>query len=237
MLKIISYNIHSGVGTDEKFSYARIGKFLASQDADIVCLQEMDLRDPKLDKAEQIQALLAGHFTEFIPSPAVVTDHGYYGNAILSRVKKLQSRSVDISVESRQPRNIQDVLFDFGSQKLRVLNTHKGLKQYERMAQFEQLENVVDEILNEQTETGHIPLLVTGDFNEWQFFPKSLKRINKKLHAHKLGATFPSKFPLFKLDRFWSKPAHIVHRAGILKTPETRYFSDHYPIFAELSLL
>jgi endonuclease/exonuclease/phosphatase family metal-dependent hydrolase len=229
-LKVISYNIHSGVGTDDKFDYGRIGEFLAQQKADIVCLQEMDLRDPALDKQAEINRLLANHFTEFIPSPTVYTDSGWYGNAILSRVAHFDKQSVDISVEARQPRNIQNVLFDFNGQKLRVLNTHKGLKQHERMAQFKKLEQVVDQCRAQED----IPLLVAGDFNEWQFFPKSLRAINAKLKAFKLGGTFPTALPVFKLDRFWCYPDSLIKSAVVLKTPESRIYSDHYPICAQL---
>ncbi|GAC16247.1 endonuclease/exonuclease/phosphatase family protein [Aliiglaciecola lipolytica] len=230
-IKVISYNIHSGIGIDNVFDYGRIGEFLASQKADIVCLQEMDLRALNLDKHEQIERLKANYFTEFIASPAVFTESGWYGNALLSRFAHLSQRSVDISVETRQPRNIQDVLFNINGHKLRILNTHKGLKQHERFAQFTQLNAVVNEIISEDD----TPLLVAGDFNEWQFFPRTLRRINKTLRPIPLGPTFPNKFPLFKLDRFWCKPDQLVQQARVLKTPETRVYSDHYPIQAELN--
>ncbi|MGY0627693.1 MAG: endonuclease/exonuclease/phosphatase family protein, partial [Paraglaciecola chathamensis] len=34
-MRIVTYNIHSGVGVDEVQSYSRIGQFLASQNVDI----------------------------------------------------------------------------------------------------------------------------------------------------------------------------------------------------------
>lgn len=229
-LKVISYNIHSGVGVDKVFDYRRIGQFLAKQKADIVCLQEMDLRNPDLIKDEQIAHLKAGYFTHFIASPAVFTETGWYGNAILSRFSHLKKRSLDISVETRQPRNIQDVLFNIDGHELRILNTHKGLKQYERMAQFKQLASVIDTLI----ETDDTPFLVAGDFNEWQMFPRTLRQINQNVRAVSLGATFPNRFPMFKLDRFWCQPQNLVQQAKVLKTAETRVYSDHFPIQAEL---
>jgi len=228
----MSYNIHSGIGVDKKFDYQRIGRFLAACKADIVCLQEMDLRDPSLDKDQQIKYLLADYFSDFITSPTVLTDTGWYGNAILSRHPHINKRSVDVSVATRQPRNIQSVLFNVHGQQLRVLNTHKGLKQYERTEQVKRLERVVDELQKLED----APLLVTGDFNEWQLFPKSLKQLSKKLNACKLGPTFPTKLPLFKLDKFWCHPHDLVVSATVLKTKQTRIYSDHYPIVANLVL-
>lgn len=229
-IKIISYNIHSGVGVDGIFDYQRIGQFLAKQQADIVCLQEMDLRHPDIDKDAQIEQLKAGYFTDFIASPAVFTESGWYGNAILSRFSHLAKRSVDISVETRQPRNIQDVLFNIDGNQLRILNTHKGLKSYERLAQFTRLESVIEDLLN----TDEVPFLVAGDFNEWQMFSSSLRRINRQIRPVGLSATFPNRFPLFKLDRFWCQPQDLVQQAKVLKTAETKIYSDHFPIQAEL---
>jgi endonuclease/exonuclease/phosphatase family metal-dependent hydrolase len=200
--------------------------------ADIVCLQELDLRDPMLDKDLQIRYLLSDYFSEFIPSPAVITNTGWYGNAMLSRHPYINKRSVDVSVARRQPRNIQSVLFNVNGQQLRVLNTHKGLKQYERTEQVKRLEQVVD-VLQEEEDA---PLLVAGDFNEWQLFAKSLRRLNDKLKSCKLGPTFPTKLPLFKLDRFWCQPDDLVSSVKVLKTKETNVYSDHYPIVANLVL-
>ena len=69
---------------------------------------------------------------------------------------------------------------EFEDDKLRILNTHKGLKQYERIAQFAQLESVVDELIA----TNNTPFLVAGDFNEWQFFPRSLRAINQNCELY-----------------------------------------------------
>lgn len=229
-IRVISYNIHSGVGIDKVFNYKRIGQFLAKQEADIVCLQEMDLRYPAIDKEEQIEQLKADYFTDFIASPAVFTDTGWYGNAILTRVKPVSKRSIDISVEGRQPRNIQDVVFSLGDNRLRILNTHMGLKQFERAQQFSRLEAVIDETLM----SDNTPILVTGDFNEWQLFPRTLRGISQKLQAVPLGPTFPNKLPVFKLDKFWCHPKQLVKQAKVIKTTETYKYSDHFPILAEL---
>ncbi|HSF13170.1 MAG TPA: endonuclease/exonuclease/phosphatase family protein, partial [Erythrobacter sp.] len=43
-IKVASYNIHKGIGTDRQRDPARILKVLAEVDADVVCLQEADLR-------------------------------------------------------------------------------------------------------------------------------------------------------------------------------------------------
>ena len=49
MYRLITYNLHSGVGRDGIQDYARIGRFLVEQDADFVLLQEMDTRSAERD--------------------------------------------------------------------------------------------------------------------------------------------------------------------------------------------
>lgn len=41
-LRLATYNIHSGVGTDGRYDLARIGQVLARRQPDIVCLQEVE---------------------------------------------------------------------------------------------------------------------------------------------------------------------------------------------------
>ena len=55
MCRIITYNIHSGVGRDKKHDYKRIGQFLANSGADVVLLQEMDTRPPERDTAQDVK--------------------------------------------------------------------------------------------------------------------------------------------------------------------------------------
>jgi endonuclease/exonuclease/phosphatase family metal-dependent hydrolase len=54
-LTVASYNIHSAVGTDGKFSPQRIAWVLREIDADVIALQEVPLGD---SKRENVLALL-----------------------------------------------------------------------------------------------------------------------------------------------------------------------------------
>ena len=44
-LTLVSYNIHSGIGTDGRFDLQRVAGVLSEIDADIVALQELIGRD------------------------------------------------------------------------------------------------------------------------------------------------------------------------------------------------
>jgi len=225
-MRIVTYNIHSGVGVDEVQSYSRIGQFLASQNVDIALIQEMDTRPCERDTEQDIKDLCANHFIALSRSPALEETHGWYGNAVLSRYPVLSTKTVDVSQDGFQPRNIQEVVLDTHVGPVRVINTHKGLKKQERRKQFA----LLAEYLEQSMAVSSIPLIVGGDFNEWQFFTRAFRTINQVLTEQKVAATFPTVWPLFRLDRMWTSFNDNEIEAQVLKTPETRYYSDHYPI-------
>jgi len=240
-MRIVTYNIHSGVGVDKVQCYARIGQFLASQNVDVALIQEMDTRSPERSIEDDVEQLCSGHFAQLIASPALQEASGWYGNAVLSRYPVLSKRTLDVSQSGFQPRNIQEVVLDTSLGPLRVINTHKGLKKQERRKQFA----LLAEYLREKMAGSQIPIALGGDFNEWQFMTKAFKDIHQVLNENPVRATFPVAWPLFRLDRMWTSfdlkrtaehsPNISSISASVLKTPETRQFSDHYPILLDLA--
>ncbi len=91
MCRIVTYNIHSGIGRDKKHDYKRIGQFLANSGADVV------------------KDICAENTFKLIPSPAIRESDGWYGNAILTRFDVLAHDTLDVSQNGRQPRNVQIV--------------------------------------------------------------------------------------------------------------------------------
>lgn len=226
MLTVISYNIHSGVGTDGVQSYERIGKFLQQQGADIVLLQEMNTRSPERETSDDLAALCGDHFHEVVPSSSIETEHGWYGNAVLTRLPVISSASFDVSVGEFEPRNIQEVVIATPDGRLRVVNTHKGLKSKERRFQFRRLY----EYLQQMQEHRPMPTVIGGDFNEWWLMTRAFRTLNRFMNPVPLAATFPSRFPIFRLDRFWVTSNISVVAAERIKTAETKVLSDHCPI-------
>jgi endonuclease/exonuclease/phosphatase family metal-dependent hydrolase len=232
MCRIVSYNIHSGIGRDGKRDYARIGQFLAETGADIVLLQEMDTRPEVKNTAQDIEDICAGNVYSLLASPALEETHGWYGNAILTRFKVLHTHRLDVSQAGRQPRNVQIVTFQTEQGPLTVVNTHKGLKKKERRSQF----NLLHDFLSNELKNSDTPLVLAGDFNEWQFFTRAFRKLNTLLNQRSLGATFPSQFPIFSLDRVWVSNNIEVIDCKKLKTKKTRYYSDHLPVQLDIRL-
>ena len=232
MCRIVTYNIHSGIGRDKKHDYKRIGQFLASSGADVVLLQEMDTRPPERDTAQDVRDICAENTFKLIPSPAIREADGWYGNAILTRYDVLSNDRVDVSQSGRQPRNVQIVELKTEKTPLTVVNTHKGLKKLERRSQF----SVLHEHLSQRLKEKQTPLVLAGDFNEWQFFSKAFKGLNSLLFQQKVGATFPSHFPVFSLDRVWVTDDIKVKACRKLKNAKTRVYSDHLPVLIDIEL-
>lgn len=228
-IRILSYNIHGGTGTDFRQDYARLGCLLKEESVDIALLQEVDMRSLKRRREDDISGLCSDWYPHFIPGVAVKTQGGWFGNAILSRYPVMESETIDITIPGHEPRNIMEAIIQTPEGVLRVLNTHKGLNHGERRKQLQKLHRLLDRHIA-------LPLFIGGDINEWHTSSKALAELNAAMRPVHVGKTFPSFFPIFHLDRIWCRPACIIESACVLKTRQTKRFSDHLPVLAELSL-
>jgi endonuclease/exonuclease/phosphatase family metal-dependent hydrolase len=86
-LRVLTYNIHHGQGTDGKFDLERLAKIIVALQPDLVALQEVDRKTKRADGVDQAAELarLTGMHAEF--GKAMDYSGGEYGEAILTRVK------------------------------------------------------------------------------------------------------------------------------------------------------
>lgn len=84
-LRVLTYNIHHGQGTDGKFDYGRIAKIIRDLKPDVVALQEVDRKTRRAAGLDQAARLgeLTGLRHAF--GTAMYFSGGQYGEAILSR--------------------------------------------------------------------------------------------------------------------------------------------------------
>jgi endonuclease/exonuclease/phosphatase family metal-dependent hydrolase len=47
--------------------------------------------------------------------------------------------------------------------------------------------------------------------------------------------TFPSRYPVFALDRIWISPRHRLVEVEVYSAPLARLASDHLPLIARIS--
>ena len=230
-LTLISYNIHSGIGTDGRFDLARVGAVIREVGADIVALQEVgDFRNltPREDQPEHLADMLGMHMAF---GPNVVRNNRRYGNAILSRLPILKSKNYDLSVGRREPRGALRCDLDLGDGKqLHVFSLHLGLRLSERRRQEALLLSA--DILREAARKD--PLVVCGDFNYLGNGPVP-SLVRQAIHDAALelrapARTYPTRMPMLRLDRIYVdagvRPLDIhPHR-----TETSRVASDHLPL-------
>ena len=105
-LRIITWNIHKGIGTDRNYRLDRVMQVLARLDADVVCLQEVDEGVPRSSRERQGQRLARElGYPHSALGLNVKVKSGAYGNLTLSRYPLRQVRNVDLTVPPKKRRS------------------------------------------------------------------------------------------------------------------------------------
>ena len=232
MYRLISYNLHSGVGRDGVQDYHRIGDMLAEKNADFVLLQEMDTRASERNTQSDIDALCQPGGYTFVPAATQVTSHGWFGNALLSRHTVIRDDVVTLNVTDREPRNLQRVWVETPHHSLLLHNTHLGLSRKERRQQVK----LIQSALEDGTANADLPAMLAGDLNEWWYLSNLFARLKPVMHQLDTGLSFPSHFPVFKLDRLWVTHHCQILNCGLIKDRVSSHFSDHLPVFADFAI-
>lgn len=84
-LRILTYNIHHGQGTDGEFDLPRIASVINSFKPDLVALQEVDRKTRRASGVDQVAELARLTGMNHAYGPAMEYSGGEYGEAILSR--------------------------------------------------------------------------------------------------------------------------------------------------------
>ncbi|WP_395739402.1 endonuclease/exonuclease/phosphatase family protein [Prosthecobacter sp.] len=238
-LRVMTYNAHSCVGTDGELSHGRIAEVIASQDPDIVAIQELDLarmRSGRLDQAAVIaeQLKMRFHF-----HPALRVKEEMYGDAILSKWPLTLRHAGELpTVKARlafEPRGALWVTAKCGEHEVQFINTHLGLSLRERNAQAAAL--VGPEWLGHPNCQQRV--IFCGDLNTppclaaYRTFRRVLRDAALQVRMRN-RATFPSRFPLMRLDYLFVSPDIRVLDVRAPRNALTRLASDHLPVIADL---
>jgi len=223
-LTIATYNIHGAVGTDGRFSPQRVAEVLKEISADIIALQEVPLGG--FDMVNVLEILQEATGFVAVEGPTNNGPDRRYGNAVLSRYPIIQTRNIDLSFGSREPRGALDADVDCHGQPLRIIATHLGLRPAERRAQIRRLLQAFD--------TDRMPVILLGDVNEWFVWGRPLRWLVSHFETVPAPRTFPSGWPLFALDRIWISPRHRLMHVDVHATPLARVASDHLPLIAHI---
>ena len=200
-------------------------------DADIIALQEADARfgdRQGLLDLELLQNL--GGYQAVADVGSRVRSHGWHGNVILYR--KGMVRAVErIDLPGLEPRGALVADLELAESPVRVIAAHLGLLRRSRSMQ-------VTTLLRAAQPEDERPVVVMGDMNEWRMSAKSpLRMFDPHLSSdHGVVPSFPSRLPLWPLDRILVSRNVSVVDFMALDTPLARVASDHLPVKATLSI-
>jgi endonuclease/exonuclease/phosphatase family metal-dependent hydrolase len=239
LVRVMTWNVHGMVGVRGDWDPERVASVISAADADVVGLQEVGALglgsgDHLPDPAGELAALTG---LTAVYGPTLLRRGFPYGNCILSRLPVASTRSYDLSVRGREPRGCLRADVRLGAAGFHLFSCHLGLDRRERRRQAAMLLSA--DILRDTAL--HHPLVVLGDFNAWSSrsaVPRWLRRqlTDCSLGQRGAGATFPSSFPLLRLDRVYVDRSFHVVASRVVDTRQARAASDHLPLLVELRL-
>jgi len=204
-IRIVTYNIHHGEGTDGKLDLERIAAVINAEKPDLVGLNEVDqgcARSQKIDEPA-VLAKLTGMTHVFEKN--IDHDGGKYGNAVLSRlpIVRHENHKLPSDYEGEQRGVLEVEVGDKDGESLLFLCTHLDYRpdDHERLASIETIENVV-------ANSDGQPVILAGDLNAtpeskvMETFAKSWGRSNSEPVA-----TFPAAKPEKQIDYILFRPA------------------------------
>jgi len=224
-LTVATWNIHGGVGLDGRYSSARIIEVLGELDADVVALQEVASLQAHENFLVELERETGYHVAAGPLRQRIGSD---FGNAVLSRFAFTTIDRLDLAVDRYEPRGALDVCIRVGSEPLRIIGTHLGLRPGERREQVRRLLGAIER------EVPH-PTVLMGDVNEWYLWGRPLRWLHTHFREEPAAPrTFPSWRPMFALDRIWVSPVGRLGRLVRHTSALARMASDHLPVKAEI---
>lgn len=235
-LTVMTYNVHSCTGGDGRDDPVRIARIIERHRPDVIALQELDsglVRTGLSDQARLLADMLEmrHHF-----HPSLCIEAGRYGNAVLSPHPMRLFHAGELpTIPGRGARERRGAIWlklDIGGREVEVFNTHLGLNRHERMAQAMALTG--PEWLRHPECTG--PVIFCGDLNatRWSWVYRTLSRLLADADRGRRRATWPSSFPVLRLDYVFTGPGLAVKEVVVPRDGLTRAASDHLPVLAVL---
>lgn len=225
-LRVATWNIRGGVGLDRRFDLDRIIAALRRAEPDVVALQEVDSRrnaDATCHPFMLLRQALGEHAVE---AKSIIGSDGDYGQLLISRWPLSNIHIHDISMGRREPRRAIEAIVHAPGGQARLIATHLGLRFSERRRQTEKLV--------ELAAAGAGTTVMVGDFNDWIWRGSVQNAIHRALPDRTWQRTFPSWFPLIRLDRVYCRPRGALLRFWTDRTASVA--SDHLPLFADVAL-
>jgi len=229
-LRVLSYNIHVGVGNDGKLDLERTAKTIMEQNPDLVAIQEIDRNTERTQKVDQVAELerLTGMHAVF--GKTIDFSGGEYGLAILSKYPITEHKITQLpQLGNREDRGALEAVIKLDDETLLTfVCTHF-------CHQSEERRTMQAEKINELfAERGGL-VIIAGDINATPG-SKTIEMMKSKwTDATNDEPTCPSDKPRSKIDYIFYRPTEMlkVKETKVIQDPVT---SDHLPVLSVFSL-
>lgn len=249
-VRLVTFNVHHGVGDDGRHDLPRLARLLADADPDLICLQEVDRhfgdRSEHVDQGLLLARALGmelawGPSIDRPPQPGR-TERRQYGNALLTRLPVLTSE-VHRLPGGGEPRSALRSLVRLDAGALWVTTTHLS----SRSAQ----DRAVQAAAVAELVTGpEAPGVLVGDLNAdagapelavlrercgdaWELAGQRHDQSGRfSVHTGQ-GLTHPARRPRVRIDQVWVSTGVTVTGARVLDGSGA---SDHHPLLVDLTI-
>ncbi len=234
--RVIVFNIHAGRDASGNDNLERVAALIASTNADLALLQEVDRNTTRSGNVDQVAVL--ARLTRFHAVFGKSLDYqgGEYGIATLSRWPVIRQMIVPLPVQPPQARAggaieprvalVVDVRTPAGV--LRVLNTHLDPSREEGYRLQE-----IDQVIGAIEQTHGVALVAGGDFNavpdsgvHERLLRSGLRDAFVDCGGGDRGLTYPAAAPVKRIDYLFLTAHTRCTSAEVLESTA----SDHRPV-------
>ena len=233
-IRVMTYNIHVGIGMDKKLDLKRIADVINKEKPDLVGLQEVDRGVQRTQRIDEIVELSKLTRMDYAFAFNLPYQGGQYGVAILSRfpIRATEHRLYKNLREAERRGFIRaEVRID--GRVVHFLTTHLDYQHDDgRLFEAQQLLAFLSDVKG--------PLIVVGDFNDIPAGDTS--KLMRSLFDDAWagvrpgddGFTYPADKPSKRIDYIFTRKADGIgtKSAWIVDT----LASDHLPVVAELEI-
>ncbi len=233
-LRVMSFNMHHGEGTDGQLDLHRIASVINAAMPDLVALQEVDRNVRRTQVVDQPSELAKLTGMQVVFGANIRLQGGEYGNAILSRLPIAGHRNHLLpNVNQGEQRGVLEVEIAVpgGREPLLVYATHFD----HRRDDTERVQSA--EAVNALAARSSHPALLVGDLND-TFGSRTLCILARQWTPANLLElpTVPADGPTRQIDFILYRPQHRWKAVSTL-VPDEAEASDHRAIISVLQLL
>src|SRR2546421_5949940 len=233
-MRVMTYNIHVGIGMDKKLDLPRIAGVINAQHPDLVGLQEVDRGVERTQRIDEIAEIARMTKMDYAFAFNLRYQGGQYGVAILSRfpISSFDHRLYKNTREAER-RGFIRAEVAINGRTVNFVTTHLDY-QYDdgRLFEAEQLLDALKDVKG--------PLILVGDFNDvptggaYKLAREQFADAWIESQAAGDGLSYPADKPAKRIDYIFMRRSDSIRtkRAWVVST----LASDHVPVVADLEI-